>query len=95
MSHSDRTNWKQFFANLVRGDSFHLDKMAAQSARTSAGKYGIRLLIQKEAHDWYKCTILDTDCRLSDKETIIRHFRSLPIKDLKAIYKAATQAGLI
>jgi hypothetical protein len=95
MAHSERTDWRKFFADLVRGDVFFLTKKASQSARTMAGKYGIRLLIQKEAFDWYKCTILETDRRLSERETILATFRNLPFKKLKAIYNAANQANIL
>jgi hypothetical protein len=92
---SKRVNWRQFFSKLVRGDSFTLGESASKSARASADKYGIRLHITKATPEKYRCTVIDTDRRLDEKEVILSVFKSLPVEQLRAIFLAANQAGII
>jgi hypothetical protein len=92
MSHSDRVNWKQFFADSIIGDSFIADAPAKASAVASAKRYGIKLKTKKTDNCRYLCTIVDT---LDERQQILSAFSSLPLDQLRAIYKAANQAKII
>jgi hypothetical protein len=92
MSHFDRVNWKEFFADSIVGDSFIADAPAKASAMASAKRYGIKLKTKKTDNCRYLCTIVDT---LDERQQILSAFSSLPLDQLRAIYKAANQAKLI
>lgn len=91
-AHSDRVNWKEFFADSIVGDSFIADAPAKASAMASAKRYGIKLKTKKLDNCRYLCTIVDT---LDERQQILSAFSSLPLDQLRAIYKAANQAKLI
>jgi hypothetical protein len=92
MTHSDRVNWKEFFADSIVGDSFIADALAKASAMASAKRYGIKLKTKKTDNCRYLCTIVDT---LDERQQILSAFSSLPLDQLRAIYKAANQAKII
>jgi hypothetical protein len=91
-AHSDRVNWKEFFADSIVGDSFIADAPAKASAMASAKRYGIKLKTKKTDNCRYLCTIVDT---LDQRQQILSAFSSLPLDQLRAIYKAANQAKII
>ena len=91
-AHSDRVNWKEFFSDSIVGDSFIADAPAKASAMASAKRYGIKLKTKKTDNCRYLCTIVDT---LDERQQILSAFSSLPLDQLRAIYKAANQAKLI
>jgi len=74
VSHSDRVNWKDFFADSVIGDSFIADAPAKASAMASAKRYGIKLKTKKTENCRYLCTIVDT---LDERQEILSTFASL------------------
>jgi hypothetical protein len=92
MSHSDRANWKEFFADSIVGDSFITDAKTKASAMASAKRYGIKLKTKKTENCRYLCTIVDA---LDERQQILSAFSSLPLDQLRAIYKAANQAKII
>jgi len=92
MSHSDRVNWKQFFADSIIGDSFIADAKTKASAMASAKRYGIKLKTKKTENCRYLCTIVDA---LDERQQILSAFSSLPVEQLRAIFLAANQAGII
>jgi hypothetical protein len=91
-AYSDRVNWKEFFADSIVGDSFIADAPTKASAMASAKRYGIKLKTKKTDNCRYLCTIVDT---LDERQQILSAFSSLPLDQLRAIYKAANQAKII
>jgi hypothetical protein len=91
-AHSDRINWKEFFADSIAGDSFIADAPEKASAVASAKRYGIKLKTKKTDNCRYLCIIVDT---LNERQRILSTFASLPLDQLRAIYKAANQAKII
>lgn len=91
-SHSDRIDWKGFFADSVIGDSFIADAPAKASAVASAKRYGVKLRCRKRAQGDFLCQIIDA---IDERQKILSAFASLPLDKLKAIYKAANQAKII
>ncbi len=92
MSLSNRVNWKEFFSDSCIGDSFIADAPAKASAMASAKRYGIKLKTKKMENCRYFCTIIDT---LDERQEILSAFSSLPLDQLRAIYKAANQAKIL
>lgn len=92
MSHSDRVNWKEFFADSIVGDSFIADAPAKASAMASAKRHGVKLRCRKRTQGDFLCRIIDT---IDERQRILSAFASLPLDKLKAIYKAANQAKII
>lgn len=92
MSHSERVNWREFFADSLIGDSFIADAQAKASAVASAKRYGIKLRCRKNDDGKYICRIIEAT---SERQRILAGFAALPIENLKALYKAANQFGLI
>jgi hypothetical protein len=91
-AHSERVNWKGFFADSVVGDSFIADAGAKASAMASAKRYGIKLRCRKSEDGRFICKIIEA---IDERQRMLSEFSSLPISKLQAIYKAANQAGLI
>ena len=90
--HSDRVNWKEFFADSIVGDSFIADAPAKASAMASAKRYGIKLKTKKLDNCRYLCKIIDT---IDERQKILSVFASLPLNKLQAIYNAANQAKIL
>jgi hypothetical protein len=91
-AHSDRVNWKEFFADSIVGDSFIADAPAKASAVASAKRYGIKLRCRKRTQGNFLCQIVDA---IDERQKILSTFASLPLHRLQAIYKAANQAKII
>lgn len=92
MSHSDRVNWRNFFADSLIGDSFIADTPTKGSAVASAKRYGIKLRCRKIEDGRFLCTIIEA---IDERQKILSEFAALPVEKLKAIYKAANQAKII
>ena len=92
MSHSDRVNWREFFADSIIGDSFIADAQAKASAVASAKRYGIKLQCKKIENCRYLCKIVEA---IDERQRILAEFASLPLQKLQAIYKAANQAKIL
>lgn len=90
--HSDRVNWKEFFADSLLGDSFIADAPAKASAVASAGRYGVKLKCRKMQDGRFLCQIIDA---IDERQKILSVFASLPLDQLRAIHKAANQAKII
>ena len=90
--HSDRIDWKGFFADSIIGDSFIADAPAKASAVASAKRYGVKLRCRKRTQGDFLCQIIDA---VDERQRILSAFASLPLDKLKAIYKAANQAKII
>jgi hypothetical protein len=91
-AHSDRVNWKEFFADSLLGDSFIADAPAKASAVASAKRHGIKLRCRKTSDGRFICKIIEI---VDERQKILSTFASLPINQLQAIYKAANQAKIL
>lgn len=91
-AHSDRVNWKEFFADSLLGDSFIADAPAKASAVASAKRHGIKLRCRKTSDGRFICKIIEI---VDERQKILSTFASLPIHQLQAIYKAANQAKIL
>ena len=92
MSHSDRVNWKEFFADSLLGDSFIADAPAKASAVASAKRHGIKLRCRKIPDGRFICKIVEI---VDERQKILSTFASIPLNQLQAIYKAANQANIL
>ena len=92
MSHSNRANWRDYFADSVIGDSFIADAPAKASAMASAKRYGIKLRCRKLPDGRYICKITEA---IDERQEILSAFALLKTDQLKAIFKAANQAKII
>jgi len=91
-AHSDRVNWKDFFADSLLGDSFIADAPAKASAVASAKRHGIKLRCRKITDGRFICKIVEI---VDERQKILSTFASLPLNQLQAIYKAANQANIL
>jgi hypothetical protein len=92
MSHSDRVDWRKFFADSLVGDSFIADKPARASAASSAKRHGVKLKCRKLHDGRYLCKIVEA---IDERQRILAELALLPVDKLRAIYKAANQAKII